>query len=114
MYEQRDIVFMSVPFTDFSGFKERPVLIISDEDYHSNSPDAIICAITSSPRATEYSIFIDNPDMETGNLQRRSQVRSDKIIITKRSRFQRKFGKLEKKKAEEVIEVINNLIEIKE
>jgi len=47
-YKQGDIVLVKVIFSEGSGVKKRPALIISDEYYHNNRQEIIIAAITSN------------------------------------------------------------------
>jgi mRNA interferase MazF len=47
-YKQGDIVLVNVIFSEGSGVKKQPALIISDECYHNNRQEIIIAAITSN------------------------------------------------------------------
>jgi mRNA-degrading endonuclease toxin of MazEF toxin-antitoxin module len=47
-YKQGDIVLVNVIFSERSGVKKRPALIISDKYYHNNRQEVIIAAITSN------------------------------------------------------------------
>ncbi len=47
-YKQGDIVLVKVIFSEGSGVKKRPALIISDKYYHNNRQEVIIAAITSN------------------------------------------------------------------
>jgi mRNA interferase MazF len=43
--EQGDVVLVAFAFTDESGDKRRPAVILSTRDYHRNRQEAIIAAI---------------------------------------------------------------------
>ena len=45
-----DIVLVPFPFTDQSGAKKRPAVIVSSNGYNTNRRDLIIMAITSQVR----------------------------------------------------------------
>lgn len=45
-----DVVLVPFPFTDQSGSKKRPAVIISSSDYNTRRRDFIIMAITSQVR----------------------------------------------------------------
>lgn len=45
-YNQQDIVLVDFGFSEGTGSKKRPVLIISSDDYHANRQEVIIMAIT--------------------------------------------------------------------
>jgi mRNA interferase MazF len=47
-YSRSDVVLVDVVFTDESGQKRRPVLIIGSAPYHQNRQDVIVAAITSN------------------------------------------------------------------
>ena len=47
MYKQRDIVLIPFPYSDLSGAKQRPALIISNKNL-SKSQDRMCCLITST------------------------------------------------------------------
>ncbi len=45
-----DVVLVPFPFTDQSGAKKRPAVIVSSNGYHARRRDLIIMAITSQVR----------------------------------------------------------------
>ena len=45
-----DVVLVPFPFTDQSGAKKRPAVLVSSDNYNSNRRDLIIMAITSQMR----------------------------------------------------------------
>lgn len=42
MPKQGEIVLIPVPFTDLSSTKRRPVIIISNDDYHQTTVDMVV------------------------------------------------------------------------
>jgi mRNA interferase MazF len=48
--DRGDLVLVSLVFSDQSGAKLRPVLVISSAAYHRSRPDAIVAAVTSNVR----------------------------------------------------------------
>ena len=46
-----DVVLVPFPFTDQSGGKKRPAVIVSSSDYNANRRDLVIMAITSQVRS---------------------------------------------------------------
>ena len=46
--EQGDVVLVAFMFSDESGGKRRPAVVLSTGDYHRNRQEAIIAAITSN------------------------------------------------------------------
>lgn len=49
-YSFGDIVLVPFPFTDQTGTKRRPAVVISTERYNTERPDLIIMAVTSQTR----------------------------------------------------------------
>ena len=47
-YRPGDVVLLEVVFSEGSGSKHRPALIISNDEYHRNRQEIIIAAITSN------------------------------------------------------------------
>ena len=47
-YSRGDLVLVPFPFTDGSGAKRRPAVIVSSEAYHTSRADAIILLITGN------------------------------------------------------------------
>ncbi|MES2089726.1 MAG: type II toxin-antitoxin system PemK/MazF family toxin [Pseudomonadota bacterium] len=45
-----DVVLVPFPFTDQSGAKKRPAVVVSSHGYNTNRPDIVIMAITSQVR----------------------------------------------------------------
>lgn len=48
VYRRGDVVLVNFVFTDESGERRRPAVIVSSEAYHAGRQEAIIAAITSN------------------------------------------------------------------
>jgi len=70
-----DIVVIPFPFSDLTGAKRRPVLVITN----LKGEDLILCQITSKKVRDEYAITITEKDFEEGSLKQESNVRPNKI-----------------------------------
>ena len=72
-----DIVVIPFPFSDLSGSKRRPALVIAD----IKGEDVILCQITSVARNDGYAVPIDVSDFESGTLPaKKSFIRPHKIF----------------------------------
>ncbi|WP_068671846.1 type II toxin-antitoxin system PemK/MazF family toxin, partial [Thermosulfurimonas dismutans] len=71
-----DIVVIPFPFSDLTGAKRRPALVISN----LKGEDLILCQITSKKVKDEYTIVITEEDFEEGSLRQESNVRPNKIF----------------------------------
>jgi len=50
-YEFGDIVLVPFPFTDQTGSKQRPAVVVSSTRYHNERPDLLIMAVTTQVRS---------------------------------------------------------------
>ena len=82
------IALAAFPFTDMSGAKRRPVLVISRDN--DRRADGVVCFITSVPRSGPDMVSLD-PLPGTG-LKVRSTVRFDKLATLEKSVFTSKLG----------------------
>ncbi len=110
--DQRDIVWLEITFSDLSGSKIRPGLILSNNSYNTTHLDVICCALTSK-KPKDYYIPIDNTDIENGNpFTKDNQVRYDWILKVDKKLIQSKLGILKEHKTQEIIDAIQRLIKI--
>src|SRR5260370_145955 len=79
MPNQGDIVLIPIPFTDLSSSKRRPVIVVSNNAYHTTNTDIVVVAMTSNPGLVSYSLIITSTDLLRGDNQTigyKSRVRS--------------------------------------
>lgn len=88
------VVVLPFPFSDLSGKKYRPALLLA---YVGNS-DWLACQITSNAYADERAIEINDHDFVTGSLQRVSFARAGKLFTAHDSLFTRVPGQLSRDK----------------
>jgi mRNA interferase MazF len=93
-YEQGDIVLIPYPFTDLSGIKKRPVMVLSNKKYNQKSEDVVTCGITSNIKDQNFSIVIEQKDLTTGMLPKTSSIKPDKIFSLDKSLIIKKLGKV--------------------
>ena len=111
---QREIVFIPFPFTDLSGNKKRPVLILSGKDYNSKNEDFICCALTSNPENFRRGIKILDKDLDSGSLNYDSAVIPCKLFTPNKSLVLKNLGILGTGKSKEVVKFLNLNIKIEE
>ena len=71
-----DVVVIPFPFSDLSGTKRRPALVVAD----LTGVDVTLCQITSQSSADGYAIAITEADFDSGQLQRDSFVRPNRLF----------------------------------
>ncbi|MEI9965189.1 MAG: type II toxin-antitoxin system PemK/MazF family toxin [Caulobacteraceae bacterium] len=93
MYEFGDVVLTRFPFTDLSGGKMRPALVVSRDN--ARRSDLVLAFITSNVR------FEDDPDVlllapsAANGLKTRSFVRFDKLATLEMGVIVGKLGEAE-------------------
>ena len=108
---QRDIVLIKFPFSDLTGAKVRPALVISNDEYNLKKLDAVVLAMTSNLTRLEYKVVVTNKDLEDGSLPVKSAVRVDKPFSILQSKILKIQAKLNHSKLEEVKQKISNLLQ---
>ena len=111
MYKQREIVLVPFPYSDLSSAKRRPVLIISNDSYNSKFSDVVDCVITSNLYTDEFSVILDDADLDAGILPGKSVIKCHKLFTIEQSQILKRFSVVSEKKFEEVRKIINELIQ---
>jgi Growth inhibitor len=111
IYRQRDIVLVPFPFSDLSGQKVRPVLILSNDTYNKQSADVVVCGITTNIRPAPYSIVINVTDVEQpGTLRHTSKIKVDTIASLEQSILIKQIARLKSSIFNQVVAEIGVLI----
>jgi mRNA interferase MazF len=107
--KQGDIVLIPIPFTDLSARKQRPVVVISNDDYNHTTPDIVVVAMTSNPTLGPYSFPITSADLAHGKLNRPGTIRVDKIYTLDQQLTRRIFGRVHQTTLERITALIQTL-----
>ena len=103
-----DIVVLRYPFSDFSGTKRRPALVIADLD----GDDVILCQITSQAKTDRYAVKIQELDFTDGKLNTASVIRPNKIFTADSNIILYTACKISNEKtdivAKVIIDIMNN------
>ena len=97
------IVLVPFPFTDLSGTKRRPGLVVSPANIHPE--DLILCAITAQvpPTLTPWEVALEAADLVGRRLPRRSVVRVGKLFTVHCHLIVGRFGYVTAPKLAEVL-----------
>lgn len=101
-----EIVIVPFPYSDLSGAKRRPALVIADWD----GDDVVCCQITSKSRFDGMEVELLNSDFESGSLPVGSNIRPNKIFTVFKPVILHNAGKISESKYADVIGVITKLI----
>jgi mRNA interferase MazF len=96
IYDRGEVVVVNVPFSDGTGTKPRPALVISNRSFHGGLQDVIVCPISSQPRFYEKPGLGDCPigEWQALNLRYASTVRVSKILSVDKKIVKKKLGVL--------------------
>ena len=111
IYRQRDIFLVPFPFSDLSGKKVRPVLIVSNDTYNSKSADVLVCGLTTNLKPTPYSIVIDITDVEEADtLRHKSKIKIDTVASIEKSILIKRIARLKLSMFKKIVAEIRKLI----
>jgi len=91
-YSKGELVLLPFPFSDQTGKKVRPAVIVSNNKFNNASEDVIMLPLTSVIKEVNYSILIDNKDLSSGELIKPSRIRLDKIFTINKKLIMHKIG----------------------
>ena len=88
LFNSGDVVLIGFPFTDLSGSKQRPALVISSEWYNEKRPDVTLAAISSQiPDRLENDEYLFSPEeQKSAGLPKKSIVKVGKIVTSSEKR----------------------------
>jgi mRNA interferase MazF len=105
MFKQKDIVLVDFPFTDLSGTKLRPALILSSDLV--NQKDEYVCLqITSQMQHDGLFIEIKNNDL-VKPMKLKSGIRIHKIFTAQKSLVYSKLSEMKAGAFKNVVEEVN-------
>lgn len=107
MYRQGDIVLIPFPFTDQSGSKKRPALVISGSRMN-NTADVILVQITKVQHSDNYSIALTAKDL-TFPLKFVSEIRCNKILVAEQTLIVHQISRVSQKIINQVVDKINDI-----
>ena len=111
MYKQKEIVLVPFPYSNLSSTKRRPVLVVSNNHYNQNFPDTLVCVITSNLFKDDYSVTLNDADLEIGIMPEQSVIKCHKLFTIEQSQIIKRFSIINDKKLEDVINKLMLLVD---
>lgn len=111
MIEQRDLLLVPFPFSDQSGRKVRPVIVISNNDFNKYSEDLIVIGVTSNISKDKYTINLSNNNMDEGKLSVACCIKVENILKLDKELIIKKIGKIDKKTLKNVVSILIKIID---
>src|SRR3989338_8702564 len=100
-----DIVVVSFPFSDLSGQKLRPALVLA----HGEFDNLILCQITSRPYTSKRAIKLVRACFADGGLPVTSYVRIDKLFTAEPALIERLAATLRPQTREKILKKVRAL-----
>jgi mRNA interferase MazF len=94
MYKQRDIIMIPFPYTDLTEIKQRPAIIVSNNNYNDSLDDVVVCAVTSKFQRDEFSVELLDKDLDYGKLPEISFVKAHKLLTIHKSKIIKKYSRV--------------------
>jgi len=102
IFVKGDVVVIPFPFTDLSGSKRRPALVIAD----LRGNDILLCQITSQQSNDASALALNSTDFISGSLPVNSFIRPLRIFTADKNIILRKAGKITSSLMNKVIDCI--------
>jgi mRNA interferase MazF len=108
MYDQGEIVILPFPYSDLTGAKQRPALVISN--HKLNSTQARICCLITSNEPRD-GILISNSCIKDGTLPFKSWVKPHRVFTVNERIIKKKVCCISKEFHKKILIKINDFLE---
>lgn len=102
-----DVVVVPFPFTDLSGVKRRPALVVA----RGGDEALLLCQITSQGIRDGFAIPLDAEGFEEGGLRIVSNVRPNRLFTADSSLVSYRTGRVKRHVVEGVIVTIKEMLD---
>lgn len=110
MMKQRDLILVPFPFSNQSGRKVRPVIVISNDNFNLNSDDILVVGVTSNISKDKYTLDLTNDNLEEGKLFAKCCIKVENIFRIDKVLAIKKIGKLKIDNLKRIVGVILKII----
>lgn len=93
-----EVVIVPFPFSDLTGTKRRPALVVAQ----LHGDDLVLCQITSVNRGDEYAVQLSAGDFVSGGLSKPSFISSNRIFTADSALIMDSVGHISQGKMKEV------------
>lgn len=110
MIEQRDLLLVPFPFSDQTGRKVRPVIVISNNKFNIYSDDVIVIGVTSNILKDKYTLSLTNNNLDEGRLLTNCTIKIENILKLDKELIIKKIGKINKETLKNIIDKLSVII----
>ena len=100
------VVLVAFPFSDLSGTKVRPALVLA----RAGGSDWIRCQITSQPYCDERAVPIRRADLDDGSLRIESYIRPARLFAAALQPAIAVVGRLSTRRLREVADILIEVV----
>ena len=108
--KQRDLLLVPFPFSNQSGKKIRPVIVVSNDEFNLHSDDLIVVGVTSNISKDRYTVLLEDKDLEEGKLLDICCIKVENILKLDKRLIIKKIGKINANKFSEIISIFDKII----
>ncbi len=110
MIEQRDLLLVPFPFSDQSGKKVRPVVVISKNEFNQHSGGIVVVGITSHLSQDHYTIQLSQDNLEEGFSHNFRYIKVENILKIDKRLVVKKIGRISTATFDAIMTVIKTII----
>lgn len=110
MIEQKDLLLVPFPFSDQSGRKVRPVVVISNNEFNRYSDDVIVMGVTSNILKDKYTINLTNNNLDEGRLLTNCSIKIENLLKLDKELIIKRIGKINKETLKNSIDRLFTII----
>jgi len=109
-YNQGSLVLVPFPFTDLSGTKQRPALVVSPDWFNQSYKDIVLTAVTASVSMPQdfSEVALVQKDLSVGNLPKDSVIKTTKLFTCEASMVVKEIAKVKQEKLTQVLEILRD------
>jgi mRNA interferase MazF len=101
------VVIVPFPFSDLSGAKRRPALVLADLP----GKDILLCQITSQCPNETFAVSLTSTDFISGSLPVDSYIRPTRIFTADKDVIIRKAGTISSERMDNVVDSIISILQ---
>lgn len=101
-FAAKDVVLVRFPFSDLSGSKLRPAVVLADVE----RGDFLLCQVTSKQYADPHAVQLDGNGLASGLLHVTSYARPGKLFTANQDLINSKIATLKPEAFERIVDAI--------
>ena len=110
MIGQGDLLLVPFPFSDQSGKKVRPVIVISCNEFNKFSEDVIVIGVTSNISKDKYTINLTNNNLDEGSLSTSCCIKVENVLKLDKELIIKKIGRINNETLRKMVTKLNEII----